>query len=100
LTPEEFNSVSSIKGKKVHKIRYYYPYQGRELEIGVFQGELKGLVLIDVEFKSKEDMKNFKAPDFSLKEVVNKGFLAGGKLCGKKYEEIENFLNELGYKKI
>ena len=100
LTPDEFNALAKIEGKPVHKIRYFYPFDGRTLEIGIFQGALKGLVLIDVEFSSEDDMKNFTAPDFFLAEVKNKAFLAGGMLCGKSYSDIEPFLKQLGYKKI
>lgn len=100
LTPEEFNALTKIEGKRVHKIRYFYPHASRTLEIGVFQGALKGLVLIDVEFASEEDMKNFVAPDFFLTEVKDKAFLAGGMLCGKSYADIEPFLKQIGYQKI
>jgi len=100
LTAEEFNVLSKIEGKPVHKIRNFYPYDGRTLEIGVFQGALKGLVLIDVEFTSEEDMKNFTLPDFFLTEVKSKEFLAGGMLCGKSYSDIEPFLKQMDYKKI
>jgi len=100
LTKEEFDALAKIEGKPVHKIRYFYPYEGRTLEIGVFQDALKGLVLIDVEFESEEEMKNFTPPDFFLTEVKNREFLAGGMLCGKSYADIETFLNELGYKKL
>ena len=57
LTPEEFDALAKTEGKRVHKVRYFYPHNDRILEIGVFQGALKGLVLIDVEFASEEDMK-------------------------------------------
>ncbi len=100
LTTEEFTALEKIQGKRVHKIRYFYPCNNRTLEIGVFQGALKGLVLIDVEFASEEDMKNFTMPDFFLAEVKNKDFLAGGMLCGKSYADIEPFLSQMGYKKI
>ena len=100
LTQEEFSALAKIEGKRVHKIRYFYPHESRTLEIGVFQGALKGLMLIDVEFTSEEDMKNFTAPEFFLTEVKSKEFLAGGMLCGKSYDDIEPFLKQMGYQKI
>ncbi|HLF54814.1 MAG TPA: hypothetical protein VI612_03780 [Candidatus Nanoarchaeia archaeon] len=100
LSPDEFDSLSKIQGKLLHKTRYFYPHENRTLEIGVFQGALKGLVLIDVEFASEENMKNFIMPDFFLAEVKNKEFLAGGMLCGKSYADIEPFLSQMGYRKI
>lgn len=100
LTKEEFEALVSIEGKKVHKIRYFYPFEGRTLEIGVFQGALQGLVIVDVEFSSEEDMQNFGLPGFCLCEVKSKDFLAGGMLCGKSYSDIEPLLKQMGYQKI
>ena len=100
LTPEEFDALAKTEGKRVHKVRYFYPHNDRILEIGVFQGALKGLVLIDVEFASEEDMKNFTPPDFILAEAKSKELLAGGMLCGKSYSDIEPFLKQMGYQKI
>ncbi len=100
LTLEEFNAFAQLDGKKIHKIRYFYPYKGRTLEIGVFQGTLHGLVIVDVEFANKEEAETFTTPDFCLAELKHKEFLAGGLLCGKSYADIEHHLLEHGYKKI
>lgn len=101
LTKEEFEELSGgIEGKRTHKIRYFYPFQGRIAEIGVFQGELKGLVLVDFEFSLEEEKNKFEIPDFCLVDVTHKEFTAGGMLCGKSYEDINEELKKLGYKKI
>ena len=39
-------------------------------------------------------------PDFCLADVTQEVFIAGGMLCGKKYESIRVPLEHLGYKKI
>ena len=100
LTEKEFLELSNTDGKKIHKTRYDYDYNGRKAEIGVFQGDLKGLVLVDFEFDSVEEKDDFGIPDFCLAEVTQELFAAGGMLCGKSYEDIAKHLEGLGYRKI
>jgi CYTH domain-containing protein len=100
LTKEEFTALATADGKRVRKIRHYLEYKGRILEVDVFQDELAGLVLIDAEFDSEEAKLSFEMPDFCLVEVTQEDFLAGGMLCGKKYQDIEENLAKFGYRKL
>ena len=101
LSPEEHSFFSCLDGKRHSKRRYSYDFADKvKCEIDVYQGDLKGLVLVDFEFADVEAKKNFVVPDFCLREVSGMEFLAGGVLCGKKYEDIEERLSELGYEKL
>jgi len=100
LTEAEFIALTQVAGKKVRKIRYQYGYNGRVAEIDVFQDDLAGLILVDVEFPTVEEKDSFAMPDFCLADVTSSKFLAGGTLCGKRYEEIEERLRGFGYKRI
>jgi CYTH domain-containing protein len=100
LTEDEFNSFQKLDGKKVRKLIYYYDYNEITAEIGIFQDSLKGLVMIDFEFATVEEKDNFKMPDFCLADVTQEVFLAGGMICGKSYEDIENDLKRFNYKKL
>ncbi len=100
LTKEEFKELSMLKGKRVVKNRYLYKENGYVYEIDVFQGDLQGLILIDVEFKSNKEKKKFVAPLWVLAEVTQEDFIAGGMLCGKKYTDIEGQLKKFNYSKI
>lgn len=101
LTKEEFDDFNTqLDGKRIHKIRYYYNHQGRMAEIDVFQDDLKGLVLIDFEFETQEEMEQFTIPDFCLIDITPEEFIAGGMICGKKYSDIEHDLNRFNYKKV
>jgi CYTH domain-containing protein len=100
LTKEEFSTLEQVKGKVVRKIRYYYNHKGMQAEVDVFQDDLAGLVLVDFEFKEVADKNNFDMPDFCLTDVTQDKYFAGGMLCGKKYADIQNHLDELGYKNI
>jgi len=100
LTEAEFNEFSKLEGKRTHKIRYYYNYNGRTAEIDVFQGALKGLILVDFEFDKMEEKDSFDMPDFCLVDITQEVFIAGGMLCGKSYEDIEEYLKRFGYIKL
>lgn len=99
LSEEEFTVLKELPGKVLHKIRYFYEHDSHTIEIGVFQGALKGLVLADVEFENEEDMKAFKMPDFFLCEVHDEEF-AGGWLCGKNIDDIQEALKRHQYQEL
>ena len=99
LSKEEFDSLSTVDGKRVRKIRYYYDLKnGHNAEIDVFLDELKGLCMVDFEFKTIEEKENFVPLDFCLAEVTQDKWLAGGMLAGGNYEDAKQFLDKYGYK--
>ena len=100
LTEEEFNGFSKLDGRMLHKVRYLYPYNGRTAEIDVFQGALSGLVLVDFEFDDRAELDSFEMPDFCLADVTEDIFIAGFRLSGKCYEDIEDDLARFGYRKL
>lgn len=100
LSEEEFSALKNSKSKKVRKVRYQYDFEGRIAEIDIFQDGLEGLAVVDFEFGAVEEKNNFQMPDFCLDEVTQENFIAGGKLCGKSYEDIEDNLGRFGYKKL
>jgi CYTH domain-containing protein len=100
LTEEEFLELAQVQGKRLRKLRYSYPHNGKTLEIDIFQDELSGLVLVDAEFDNEQDMEGFMMPEFCLAEVTQEDFVAGGKLCGKSYNDIEPKLKKFNYKPL
>lgn len=100
LSKEEFEALAKADGKRVVKRRYYYIYNGRTLEIDVFFEELAGLVVVDAEFETVEEMAGFAMPDFCLADVTQDALIAGGMLAGKSYTDIEKDLSIYEYEKI
>lgn len=100
LSEEEFLGLKDMAGKRLRKIRYDYDCDGQKAEVDVFLDDLAGLVLVDFEFENTNDKNVYQMPDFCLAEVTNAGFTAGGMLCGKSYEDIENKLVEFNYSRI
>lgn len=97
LNEEEYQELQNIAGKRVAKTRYLYRENNRQYEVDIFEGDLKGLVLVDVEFSSAQEKALFTPPDWLLVEVTQINTFAGGMLCGKKYSDIEEKLTEFGY---
>ncbi len=100
LSPAEFESLASVKGKRFRKIRYEYDHKGNKAEIDVYQDDLKGLVVVDFEFSDQKKRAAFKMPDFCLADITQDKTFAGGMLCGKKYSDVEARLKQLGYKPL
>ncbi len=100
ISEKEFEGLSKLKGKRVRKIRYFYPVNNTMAEIDVFLDDLAGLALADFEFNSAEEKANFKMPDFCLADVTQEEFMAGGFLSGKKYSDIKSFLEKYNYSKV
>ena len=100
LNKSEFNTLKKLNGKKIRKIRYFYNYKNQIAEFDIFQDKLKGLVLIDFEFKTSKEKSQFQTPHFCLADVTQEEFIAGGMICGKTYQDIETELNQFNYKKI
>lgn len=100
LSTEEFKSFSKISGNKISKTRYYYPYKNYTAEIDIFSGKLKGLVLVDFEFKNKKEFKNFIMPEFCLADVTQEEIIAGGVLSHNTMNSIGKVLKKFSYRKI
>ena len=56
--------------QKIQKDRYIVNEGNNKYEIDIFEGNLKGLACLEVEFPSKEEADKFVAPDWVVKEVT------------------------------
>ena len=59
-----------IVGNIIEKNRYVFPYGEYKIEIDVYGGELRGLIVGEVEFQTKDDADSFIPPDFFDVEVT------------------------------
>jgi len=101
LDKNEYAVLKKLPAYKIHKIRYYYKYKNKIAEFDIFLGRLRGLVVVEVEFKNKREMKNFEMPDFCLVDVTQMKLVAGGLLSKKKYNDLNNkLLKKLSYKSL
>lgn len=100
LREEEFNELQKLDGKKVRKLRYYYPHNGKIAEVDVFQDSLKGLIIVDFEFETIEEKDSFEIPNFCSVDITQEDFIAGGMICGKTYEDVKEDLKKYNYEPL
>jgi adenylate cyclase len=46
------------------------PHDGLEIEVDVYQGELEGLIVAEIEFDSEEQARGFEPPDWLGDDVT------------------------------
>ena len=100
LTVSEFAALQNCNCDRIRKRRFYYQYNNRVVEVDIFFGQLSGLALADFEFSSKEEMAEFKIPDFCLADVTEEDFIAGGVLCRQSFDSLLPELNRYQYQPI
>ena len=71
LTPKQFAALwPATRGRRLQKIRYEIPWKKFVVEIDVYGGKNKGLVVAEVEFPNHAVCRNFKPPDWFGREVT------------------------------
>jgi adenylate cyclase len=58
------------EGRRLHKRRHVIPFDGREIELDVYAGDLEGLVVAEIEFPSEEEAKGFDPPAWLGEDVT------------------------------
>jgi len=93
LTDYEFNKLWTQVEKSLEKSRYCINI-GENLiaELDVFEGDLSGLVFVEVEFPSKEIMESFVPPLWFGKDITQESFSANSFLAGKTFDQIEKLI--------
>lgn len=100
LNSDEYRALSALPGRKIHKLRYYYPVGEYTAEINLFLGALAGLVTIEFEFENQSEMAQFAMPSFALADISHEHWASGGKLAGKDYSQLATHLDQFNYQKI
>ena len=58
------------EGRRLHKRRHVLPHGDLEIELDVYEGDLAGLLIAEVEFDSEQDASAFRAPPWLAEEVT------------------------------
>ena len=73
-----------VNGGIIKKTRYSYTINQNHFELDIFKGKLKGLRILEVEFKDIEEANSFKMPDILqpliIKEITNETIYSNGAL--------------------
>jgi CYTH domain-containing protein len=71
LSPDQFNRLwPYTDGRRVSKTRYTFPVGDHTAELDRFEGNLEGLLLVEVEFASVDDARDFTPPDWFGRDVT------------------------------
>lgn len=73
LIPEQFNELwPATEGRRLTKTRYDVPFGDHTIEVDIYAGRNKGLVVAELEFDDEEQCRNFRPPDWFDREVSGK----------------------------
>ena len=61
-----------IKTNLIEKTRYYIPYNKFTIELDIYKGIFKGLIVAEVEFETIEEARAFIPPDWFLEDISEK----------------------------
>lgn len=73
LTKESYEHMKpKADGIIITKKRYNIPFEGYTIELDVFEEDLDGLIIAEVEFASTEEAESFCPPDWFAEDVTYK----------------------------
>jgi adenylate cyclase len=71
LELEAFEDLWSLtEGRRLHKRRHVIPHGDLKIEVDVYEGNLEGLVVAEVEFGSEDEAGRFEPPEWIGEEVT------------------------------
>ena len=72
LTKEAYEHLlKKIDGYPITKRRYMIPYESYTIELDIFEGHMKDLIMAEVEFPSVEEADAFVAPEWFGEDVTS-----------------------------
>jgi CYTH domain-containing protein len=95
LTEFEFNQLWSLTQRSLEKLRYQIPLENNLIaELDIYQGQLAGLIVVEVEFPSTQDMNKFIPPSWFGHDVTQEEFSANSFLAGKSFDQIKPLISK------
>jgi CYTH domain-containing protein len=89
LHEAEYSCLYKLEAKEIVKKRYKYEHQGYIYGMDVFEGSLEGLILVEIEAETAEELVSVPLPSFALKEVTDDPFFTGGFLATMTEKEFQ-----------
>lgn len=94
LNEFEYHLFEQFEGSEIRKNRYFYEFEGKQIEFDVFLGNLWGLNLARVCFETPAEMEDFRFP-FTALEVTGNEFFRGENLVEKKFSDVQDEVAEI-----
>lgn len=95
LSGAEYEILSALGGRPLVKVRWTVVSDGLRAAVDVFEGKLEGLVMLEVEFHTDQDLTAFSPPHWAGLEVTNREEFSGGALSASTSEGVNKLLREL-----
>jgi adenylate cyclase len=71
IDPEAFERLWPLtEGRRLHKRRHVVPHGDLRIEVDVYDGQLAGLIVAEIEFESEEQSDTFEPPEWLGEEVT------------------------------
>lgn len=96
LTEAEYEVLRTLGGRPIVKRRYSYLHRRRGYSVNVFEQELEGLVLAEIEFDSDQAAASLSTPEFAIADVTDELFFTGGVLASATAEQLAQGLARWG----
>ncbi|MBN1263127.1 MAG: hypothetical protein JW991_02100 [Candidatus Pacebacteria bacterium] len=91
ISKGEFERLKKIGGKAILREGFFLS-SDPDISIKIYHGRHEGLKKVEVEFKSEEEAKAFKVPDWFGEEITDSIVSRDSKLVDLSDEEFQNFL--------
>ena len=71
ITKDEYEtSYDAAQGRVIEKTRYYIPNGAYTVELDIYKGKHKGLVVAEIEFPSEKEANSHPLPEWLGKEIT------------------------------
>ncbi len=94
ITALEYELLSAHPADVLVKIHYSLRAGERYVIVNAFEGHLDGLILLEADFGSEDEMAAFTPPDFVVREVSVDDRFSGGQLARMTTDEFRQLIGE------
>ena len=96
LNRAEYEALSVFEANELRKNRYYLRHEGRLVSVNVYLGDLRGLILAEIEFETDAEMDAFPLPPFARADVTREEMFTGASLVALTFEDLRAELARRG----
>ena len=93
MTEIEYQTLAVLSGSSIIKRRYPYQYAGNDYSIDVFEANLDGLILMEIESLPDRDIHSLPIPGFTAREVTDDLLFTSRNLAELSREEFQRWLS-------
>ncbi|CAH1661752.1 MULTISPECIES: hypothetical protein [Hyphomicrobiales] len=96
LTEAEYAVLAQLPGKRIRKRRHRLEFAAAAFAVDVFEDQLAGLILCEVEAASAEDLQSIPTPSWLGQEVTADPFFRGANLAHISASVLRTKLSSVG----